>query len=350
MTGPVRLGLASFAHHHAEFWAEAIATEPRARLVGVWDDDRARGRAAAGRHGVPYFSELEALLGECDAIGVTCETTRHASVVEQAAAAGVHILCEKPLAATLEDCDRIERAVAAAGVSFMQNFPKRFDPVNQELLAWIRRGDLGRITLVRVRHGHPHGTDPHFQRQWFTDPTLSGGGALLDEGVHAADLLLWLLGAPVEVTAATSHAALGLRVEDTAAAVFTFPDGALAEVTTSWAFAASESSIEVYGTEGAAVLSGVDLASRPFARPPYLRRHRRGAPPGRWEASAVTPSFVAGEFHQQGPRHFVRALRDGIRPAPGVREGRRAVEMVLAAYAAAAEGRRCPVRLTAPEP
>ncbi len=226
MSAPIRFGLLSFAHYHAGFWAEAVANHPEARLAGVWDDDRARGEAAAARHGTRYFAELGALLRECDAVGVTSETVRHADLVEEAARAGVHILCEKPMAATLADCDRIQRAVEASGVVFMQNFPKRFDPVNIELVARVQRGDLGQVVLVRIRHGHGGGHQPEFLRQWFVDPNLAGGGSLLDEGVHAADFLLWLLGPPERVTAVVSHRALRLQAEDTASAIYSFSGAA----------------------------------------------------------------------------------------------------------------------------
>ncbi|MCL6552317.1 MAG: Gfo/Idh/MocA family oxidoreductase [Firmicutes bacterium] len=338
MTRPISFGLAGVAHYHAGFWAQAVVDMPEARLAGVWDPDEARGRNVADQYGVPFFRDLRALLRACDAVGVATETVKHAAVVEEAAAAGVHILCEKPMAATLADCDRIEQAVRTSGVVFMQNYPKRFDPVNHELVRRVHRGDLGRVVLVRVRHGHCHGLDPAFGQQWFADPAYSGGGALLDEGVHAADFLLWLLGTPVDVTATVSRAALGLPVEDTAAAVFTFPDGALAEVTASWTFVAAEQSVEVYGTEGAALLSGVDLASREFATPPYLRLFRRRGVSRTWEAVPVVPAFVGDTFHHGGPRHFVDCLRQHRTPPVGVREGRRAVEMILAAYRAAATG------------
>jgi len=343
VSAPIRFGLLSFAHYHAGFWAEAVADHPEARLAGVWDDDRSRGEAAAARHRTRYFAELGALLRECDAVGVTSETVRHADLVEEAARAGVHILCEKPMAATLADCDRIQRAVEASGVVFMQNFPKRFDPVNHELVNRVQRGDLGQVVLVRIRHGHDQGRRPEFLRQWFVDPRLSGGGTLLDEGVHAADFLLWLLGPPERVTAVTSNRALGLGVEDTAVALFAFPGGTLGEVATSWNFVAAEQSVEVYGIEGTALLSGVDLASRDFARPPHLKVFRRGGAAGAWEPSPAATTFGGPRFHQGGPRHFIECLRGGQRPRLGVEEGRRAVEMVLAAYRAAAGGRSEPV-------
>jgi predicted dehydrogenase len=338
MSGPLRVGILSFAHYHANFWAEAIVASPDAALVGVWDADRARGAEVADRFATRFHADLDALLESCDAVGITSETLHHASLVEAAAARGVHVLCEKPMATTLADCDRIVRAVRTAGVVYMQSFPKRFDPINRELVELVQRGDLGRLSLVRVRHAHFHGLDPAFAQRWLADPELAGGGTLLDEGIHAADFLRWLLGDPVDVRATISDRALGLPVEDTAVAVFGFPSGVIAEVATSWSMIAADTSIEVYGTDGSALLAGVDLASRDFASSPYLRVFRGDGERGRWEPSPSTPSFVAGGFHQEVARRFVACVRNGREPPVGLSEGRASLAMILAAYRAAGSG------------
>lgn len=338
MSEQIRFGILSFAHAHANPWAEAIVASPHAMLMGVWDDDPERGEAAAKRHATRFWPDLDALLAACDAVGITSETIRHADLAEAAAAAGVHILCEKPMATTLADCDRIARAVGAAGVRYMQSFPKRFDPVNRELIELVQRGDVGRVSLVRVRHAHYLGLDPDFRRRWFADPARGGGGALLDEGIHAADFLRWLLGDPVEVRAVTSHSVFDLPVEDVAIAAFSFPSGAIAEIVASWSMVAAESSIEVFGSSGTAVLSGVDLASRDFASPPYLRFFRDKREERRWEGSETTPSFTIGDFHQEVARQFIGCLCDGREPTVGLVEGRAALAMILTAYRAAETG------------
>lgn len=339
MNTALRFGILGFAHDHAHFWARAVNDAPDAILAGIWDDDAARGLGAASDHDTRFVPDLARLLAMCDAVGITSTTAQHAPLIEAAAHAGVHVLCEKPLAPSLAQCDRIGRAVAGTGIAFMQHFPKRFDPVNDELVSLVRRGDLGAVALVRVRHGHAHGLDAAWAGRWYADPAASGGGTLLDEGIHAADFLRWLLGEPTTAQATLGHT-LGLPVEDTATATFRFPSGALAEVATGWAFLAAEQSVEVYGTQGCATLSGVDLAARDFARPPYLRVFRRGDERGTWRASATLPRFAAGgaAFHGAGVRRFIQCLRTGEPPPVGLEDGRRAVAMIEAAYRAAATG------------
>jgi predicted dehydrogenase len=333
------VGLLSVAHYHGHFWAEAFRESAQAEFVGIWDDDRPRGEAAAARHGVGFWPDLDAMLDACDAVGITAETVQHAPLVEAAARRGRHVLCEKPLAGTAADCDRIARAVADSGIVFMQSFPKRFDPVNHELRRLVQSGALGRLVLVRVRHGHFYGLDPAFRQSWYVDPARGGGGALLDEGVHAADFLRWLLGEPESVTATVSGAALGLPGEDTAVAVFRFPQGVLGEIATGVVFVAGDNSVEVYGIEGMAVLSGADLASRDLTEGGFLKTYRVGEP-RRWSVSPLVPGFTSGRLHHQSALSFLAALRSGTPPPVTLEDGRRAVELILAAYRSAETGRR----------
>jgi len=345
MTARIRFGLLSFAHFHANFWADAINGSDKAELVGIWDDDVARGQAAASKYGTQFVPDLAALLDQCDAVGITSETAKHVALVEAAAARGVNILLEKPMARNLAECRRIVEIVRQSGVTFMQNFPKRYDPINHELIRLVRDGVLGEISLVRVRHGNAHLMElgAAAAANWFGQREQAGGGALLDEGIHAADLLLWLLGEPEKVSAFVSNATLGLSLEDTALAIFSYPSGALAEIATGGTLLAAEGSIEVFGTHGVAVLSGVDMASRFFARPPYLKIFRRNMGRNEWEGIDLTPNFQHGHFHHGGPLHFIEVLRGEAQPVLSLEDGWKPVAMIEAAYRASETGQAQPV-------
>lgn len=337
MNQPLRVAVLSFAHYHANFWTEVFMSSPSATLVGIWDDDPARGQASAATHGTVFNGDLDRVLAACDAVAICSETVRHADLIERAARAGCAVLCEKPLATSLADCDRIASAVADAGIPFMQSFPKRFDPVNHELKRILDARELGRISLVRVRHGHYYGLDAAFAKSWHADPGASGGGTLLDEGVHGADFLRWMFGEPESVSAITSGAMLGLGVEDLAIATYRYADGMVAELTTSWSFVAAENSIEVYGDQGTALLGGVDLASKDFCTSAWLRTYSGGE--RRWRGSDIVPRFKAGGFHQQNALAFLDAMARKVPPPITLADGRRALAMILAAYEAAASGR-----------
>ncbi len=334
----LRVGVLSFAHYHANFWSEVFAA--RGVLAAIWDDDAARGSDAATRFGTTFESSLDALLARCNAVAICSETVRHAALVDAASARGCAILCEKPLGTTLADAEGIARTVSSRGTWFTQSFPKRFDPVTARLRAAVTTGELGRVTLARVRHGHFYGLQPDFPQRWYVRRALAGGGALLDEGVHAADLLGSLFGPPASVVAETSDAALGLEVEDLAIATFRWPDGMLGEIASSFTYAAADTSIEIYGTRGTILVSAVDLASRDITAGGYVRRYLVDAPERRWETIDVVPRFKQGAFHQQNAIAFVDALERGEPPPIGIAAGVAASRMIDAAYRAAASGAR----------
>jgi predicted dehydrogenase len=343
---PIKVGVLSFAMYHANFWTPAIQESEVATLIGIWDDDRERGADAAERFGTQYWQDLERLLEACDAVTITSETLRHVDLVERAAAHGCHILCEKPITTTLDDCNRVERAVTAADVWFMQSYPKRFDPVNHELKRLVDDGELGKITFMRVRHGHLYGLLAGDQHSgWTEDPLQSGGGALLDEGCHGADLIRWIVGEPDAVMARISHQALGHDVEDFGIAVYHYDDGPTCELSTSVAFVAGDNSVEVWGTEGVAVISGVDLASRDVTSSGYLKVCRmtdafRSDPTLRqWQISDIVPGFKSTPaFHQQNPIAFLNALAANQAPPVTIEDGYRSLQMILCAYESARTG------------
>jgi predicted dehydrogenase len=328
----------SFAHYHANFWSEVFAS--RGVLAGVWDDDPARGLDAASRFGTAFEANLGKLLARCDAVAVCSETVRHAGLIDAAGERGCAVLCEKPLGVDAGDAERIARGVASRETWFMQSFPKRFDPATARLREAVTSGELGRITLARVRHGHFYGLQPDFAQRWYVRRALAGGGALLDEGVHAADLLRLLFGLPSSVVAETSDAALGLEVEDLGIATFRWPDGMLGEIVSSFTFAAADTSVELYGTRGTMLLSGVDLASRDITSSGFLRRFLLDAPERRWETLEGVPRFKIGEFHHQNAIAFVDALERGAPPPIPIGDGVAASRMIDAAYRAASSGVR----------
>lgn len=336
--GLPRIGVLSFAHYHANFWSEVFAG--RGVLAGIWDDDVARGRDAARRFGTDHHASLDALLERCTAVAICSETARHADLTAAAARRGLAVLCEKPLAATLDDCERIVRIVADHDLFFMQSFPKRFDPVTHRLHAIVTSGEIGDITLARVRHGHFYGLQPDFRERWYVQRALSGGGALLDEGVHAADLLALLFGMPQDVVAQVSDRMLGLEVEDVGIAVFRWASGLVGEIASSFTYAAADASIELYGTRGTVIVSGVDLASRDITDGSFMRIYRTGKAEPRWETIDVVPRFKQGQFHQQNAIAFADALEQELPPPITVTDGYNAFRMIDAAYRAARSGSR----------
>ena len=340
MSAARRVAILSFAHYHANFWAEAFNEDPMIALAAIWDDDPARGQDAADRFGVPFVADLDAAIGGADAVAICSETSRHADLALRAALAGRAVLCEKPLARHAEEAARMAAAIADSGVLFMQSFPKRLDPISHRLKAIVDSGTLGRIHQVRIRHGHFYGLAPDFKERWYVEEALAGGGALLDEGVHGADLLCWFFGLPESCIATVSRDVLGLEVEESGTAIFHYADGMTAELTASFLYVAADASIEIYGTLGTALVAGVDLASRDLTDRGFLKVSIEVDGQRQWRIEDIVPQFKRGRFHHQNAFAFAKCLVSGAPPPATLADGRRALALIEAAYAAAASGRR----------
>jgi UDP-N-acetylglucosamine 3-dehydrogenase len=185
-----RVGILSFAHMHAASYAAVLADHPGATLVGIADPDAERGHTMAARFKTAYFDSDAALLEQpLDGVIVTSENVHHRALVEKAVAAGIKtILCEKPLATTLEDARAMVRLCANSGVRLATAFPCRYAPAFQRLRARVHGGAIGEVLAIR---GTNRGSMPG---GWFTNRALSGGGAVIDHTVHVADLNRVLLG------------------------------------------------------------------------------------------------------------------------------------------------------------
>jgi 1,5-anhydro-D-fructose reductase (1,5-anhydro-D-mannitol-forming) len=192
----MRIGLMSFAHVHAASYARLLRALPDVEVVAT-DPDQGRrpgetgGATMAADLGVDYVEDYPTLLAtRPDGVIVCAENVEHRRLVELAAEAGAHVLCEKPIATTLEDAHAMTAACARAGVQLMIAHPVRYAPELAALRALVAAGTLGDVVSIT---GTNNGRIPQGDRAWFVDPVAAGGGALTDHLVHVLDLLdaLW---------------------------------------------------------------------------------------------------------------------------------------------------------------
>jgi predicted dehydrogenase len=179
----------SFAHMHAYSYAASIAQVDGVELAAVWDDDATRGKAAADQHGAPFIADQGAFLNSgIDGVIICSENVKHRAMVEAAAHAKKWILCEKPLATTVEDARAMVDLCKKEGVGLGTAFPCRHVPPLVAVKNEIADGKYGAIYAAACTNNgsYPGG--------WFADETLSGGGATMDHTVHVADALRWMLG------------------------------------------------------------------------------------------------------------------------------------------------------------
>ena len=182
-----KIGIMSFAHMHAHSYAACLAEVPNATLAAIWDDDPERGSAAAQDFAGGFVTELDDFLSrDLDGVIVCSENVKHRPMVEAAAKAGKWVLCEKPLATTVEDAQAMIDACAEAQVGLGTAFPCRFATTLIEVRNRVQRGEIGEILAASCTN------NGRFPGGWFADPALSGGGAVMDHTVHVADLLRWI--------------------------------------------------------------------------------------------------------------------------------------------------------------
>jgi predicted dehydrogenase len=225
----VRIGILVPAHVHTGSYVVCLKRNPNAELVGLWDDDIARGETYAKSKEIPFFSDFDTLMAQVDAVAITSENLRHGELIERAASHGKHILCEKPLAASEQEEIRIRQAVESSGVRLMTAFPCRFSPAFQRLIDRVTAGEIGSIQAICSTN---RGTCPG---GWFTEPEKSGGGAMIDHVVHVADLLRVLLKSePARVQAQTGNNMYGKDWDDTAMVTIEFQNGVFCTLDSSW--------------------------------------------------------------------------------------------------------------------
>ncbi len=200
------------------------------------------------------------------AVVIAAETSLHAEMVERAAAAGKMIALQKPLALTMAQADRIVAAVEHYRTPFTLAWQMRVDPQNIEMRRIIESGELGKITMVRRRHGLPSQLWD-IATMWHFDPVLNRD-IWADDAAHPVDFIYWLLGVPETVTAEISTMLNPAVPNDNGIAIYRYANGLLAEVVCSFTCLAAENTVEVIGERGSIVQNYGDVPSCNVPRPP----------------------------------------------------------------------------------
>ncbi|HUS80410.1 MAG TPA: Gfo/Idh/MocA family oxidoreductase [Armatimonadota bacterium] len=248
-TAPVKWGVIGAGGFADKRFLPQLAGAPSAELHAVMVRDRQRAEEIAGRHGAARaYDSVEGLLadGEVQAVYVCTPVQHHCEHVLAAARAGKHVLCEKPMARTEVECERMIRACEAAGVKLMMAFMNRFRPAHRRIREMIVAGELGQIIMVRTQQSS------YYQRaegSWRQDPRLGGGGALYDIGSHALDLLCYLGGPVARVSALVDTRVQDYEVDDVATALLELESGAHGIMFTSFCVKGRANPVEVFGTE-----------------------------------------------------------------------------------------------------
>lgn len=351
MGQPLRVGIVgcgNIADNHFKAYADI----PGVQVVGVCDVDPVRAESFAAERGIAHaVSSVGDLMAVgVDAISVCTPHPTHEAVVTEAAAAGVHILCEKPLATDLAAAERMVKAAERQGVTLAVVFQRRYWPGAQALSDAIEDGRLGRPMLGHCQVLLHRGTDYYDSAAWRGTWAADGGGVLMTQAIHYIDLLQWFMGEPVEVSAKAGTFVYtdSIEVEDTAAALITFASGALA--TLSATVTASPSlggRIVVTGSNGATVNiteypEGADAVNDLWAV--RGEEHTVDLFPDGLQGDIPVAEINARllPLHKLQIADFVDAVREGHVPSVSGREAMKSLQIIAAIYESARTG--LPVR------
>lgn len=199
----LKVGIVSFAHLHAEAYIGNLRNNPAVEYVGFYDEASKRRERYRSTFNSPVYDNWDAFLATGVEAAIVCsENVHHRRDATALAAAGVHVLCEKPLATNPADAVAIVRACRDAGVRLMTAFPMRFSMPLRTTRRTLDAGGYGTLTSLIGRN---QGQCPKRHRAWFIDPELAGGGAMADHTVHLADVYRWFTGAEVDSVYAVSN-------------------------------------------------------------------------------------------------------------------------------------------------
>jgi UDP-N-acetyl-2-amino-2-deoxyglucuronate dehydrogenase len=335
--GIVGAGVISSTH------ARAIASLRGARLVAVTDVEPDRATSLAAAHDCAAEPDLDALLArdDVDIVCVCVPSGMHADVGIRAAAAGKHLVIEKPLDVSLAAADRLIEAVRQAGAVLTVISQHRFDRGLLELRRLLDDGALGRLVLgeasTKWYRSQAYYDSSAWRGTWALD-----GGSLMNQGIHYADLLLWSMGPVAEVTALFSTQTHQIEVEDAALAVLRFASGALGTIVTSTAvFPGFAQRLEISGTSGTVVIEDGEIIRCELggdgAEPGRHDRvtHDRRAP----SAAAANPADLAMASHAAQLADLLDAIDQGRTPSVTGEDGRAVLEVACAVYESARDAR-----------
>jgi predicted dehydrogenase len=323
----------------ADFHANALfGLSEDAVLVGVADARLPAAERFAREKQVRAFESVDELLAcpEIDVVTICVPSGLHAELAIKAANAGKHIIVEKPMAITKEQLDAMEEACERNGVMLSSVAQSRFTSGVRKAKQAIEEGYLGKLVCADVYMKFNRSQEYYNTGGWRGTKAMDGGGALMNQGIHGVDLLLYLAGDVKSVYAVSKTLARQIEVEDTLSAVLEFKSGAtgVIQATTS-VYPGYPRRLELNGDKGTIVLEEGNLIRWDMEDTTLpevtLKSNVR--------SSASTPTDFSADNHTKQFKDVIQALRGGTKPLVDLREGRRAVDLILAIYQSAEEKR-----------
>jgi UDP-N-acetyl-2-amino-2-deoxyglucuronate dehydrogenase len=320
-----------------ETHARAALGIPGVQISAIYGTNAEKIAALCREHGGQPYQDFDSFLKHkpMDLVIIGSPSGLHAAQGIAAARCGLHVLTEKPIDINVARADALIEAAKESGVQLGVLFQDRMKPHVLELKKWIEQGLLGEILFVDARVKWYRPSEYYTGSRWRGTKALDGGGALINQGVHTVDLLLWLLGDVVRVQALTSTQLHKIEAEDTAVAILEFANGAVGQLyATTAAYPGYPRRVEITGTQGTVILEHdrIIAANLKSASAATAILTESGGDQNQ-SASTATVSDFRG--HQAVVQDFLQAVKENRAPACDGIEGRRSVALIEAIYRAA---------------
>jgi UDP-N-acetyl-2-amino-2-deoxyglucuronate dehydrogenase len=320
--------------------ARAIGEIAGASLTAVHSPTLANAEKLASRHNAAAYEALDAFLQHrpMEMVIVGSPSGLHADHGIAAARRGLHVLVEKPIDVTTKRADALIAEAAGAGVTLGVIFQDRMKPDIVQLKALVDAGRLGTPILATASVKWYRPPSYYQNSRWRGTPALDGGGALMNQGVHTVDLLLWLCGPVRRVSGKIATRLHAIEVEDTAVAVLEFANGAVATIeATTAAYPGYPRRLELTGSKGTAILDGDALVAVDLLDGSGFSKRAASGDREKTE-NAASPVVSDVSAHRAVIEDFIGAVRSGGRPRCDGNAGRPSVEVIEAVYRASRTG------------
>jgi predicted dehydrogenase len=333
------LGAGFISDIHLECYHRFV---PEAVVTAVYTRSSEKAKAFAAKHHIPkWYDNLDEIIRDsgCDVIDVCLPNFLHAEAVFKAAAAGKHIIIEKPLAVTLEEADAMIATCKKAGVKLMYAEELCFAPKYERVRHMVKEGAIGDIYMLKQAEKH---SGPH--SDWFYDIKLAGGGVLMDMGCHAIAWFRWMLNnakaTSVYATMSTVLHKGRTKGEDNSVVIIEFENGVTAVAENSWAkHGGMDDRSEVHGT-GGVIYADLFMgnASIAYSKNGYGYAMEKADTTVGWTFPVFEEAFNQGYPHEL--KHFIECVQQDKEPLVTGDDGRAVLEIIYAAYASAAQGKK----------
>lgn len=336
----VRIGIIGCGEITKQGSLPSLAGYKHAKIAAMCDRDEAKAAKLARQFnldGVDIVSDWQELINrdDVDAVFINTPNYLHSRMTIASANAGKHVLVEKPMAISNKEARGMVRAARKNKTTLMVEQTHRFEPLHRAAKDVIDSGMLGDIWLVRGRIGNA-GPEYWSESRWFFDKKKSGGGTMMDVGVHMLDLLRWFSGKKVrEVKATITTLKKKISVDDSGMVLMTFEDGTLGICEASWISHPYEISTVVYGTKGRMVT----LMGYPDPIVVYQAKVGKGQDPNAI-LKEVRPEIASGNGWGHSIRHFLDCIRNKKRPLVPGEEGQETMKVMFAAYESSRTGKK----------